>query len=315
MTCISEQVVPACSNELILKRIIYIIYTSGFSQFGRRVDWQEVLRGKVQAMTEPEWWACKEPAPMLAFLLGRPRGLGARLGAWLGRQRSPGNLPGPPRPSDRKLRLFACACGALITSLLRDGRCLDALATSERFAVGQADEEELEAARQRAWEAVEGLQPTVSQEYFVVAGGAGGEVGKLWPWAARATAEAAAPDAAEAALRVNAAIERVGIEWAAQGQAIKVILAALGPKVRARILRDIIGNPFRPVTLDPSWVTPGVARLAQAIFDERAFDRLAELADALEETACTNPEILGHCRRPGRHVRGCWVIDLALARV
>jgi hypothetical protein len=57
-----------------------------------------------------------------------------------------------------------------------------------------------------------------------------------------------------------------------------------------------------------------VAQLAQAIYDERAYDRLPSLAEALEQAGCTNTDILNHCRRPGEHVRGCWVVDLILAR-
>src|SRR5687767_10524556 len=54
-------------------------------------------------------------------------------------------------------------------------------------------------------------------------------------------------------------------------------------------LRCIFGNPFRPVTFDPSWLTSTVVSLARAIYDERAFDHLAVLADALEDAGCTNP--------------------------
>ena len=55
-------------------------------------------------------------------------------------------------------------------------------------------------------------------------------------------------------------------------------------------------------------------KLAEAIYEERAFDRLAVLADALEEAGCTNPDILGHLRGPGPHVRGCWVLDCLLGK-
>jgi hypothetical protein len=86
-------------------------------------------------------------------------------------------------------------------------------------------------------------------------------------------------------------------------------------------LHDIFGNPFRPVTVDPSWLTPTVTSLAAVIYDERQlpsglFDsqRLAILADALEDAGCTNQDILAHCRRGGAHVRGCWVVDLLLGR-
>ena len=66
--------------------------------------------------------------------------------------------------------------------------------------------------------------------------------------------------------------------------------------------------------VDPNWLTPNVVMLAQAIYDERAFDRLPALADALEEVGCHDTHILGHCRQPGQHVRGCWVVDLVLGK-
>lgn len=78
------------------------------------------------------------------------------------------------------------------------------------------------------------------------------------------------------------------------------------------ILREIYGNPFRPVTVDPAWRTATAVSLAQAIYEERAFDRLPILADALEDAGCTNADILDHCRQRGEHVRGCWVVDLIM---
>jgi hypothetical protein len=79
-------------------------------------------------------------------------------------------------------------------------------------------------------------------------------------------------------------------------------------------LLDILGNPFRPATIDPAWLTYAVTDLAQVIYGERAFDRMPILADALEEAGCTNEEILAHCRSGGEHVRGCWVVDLLLEK-
>jgi hypothetical protein len=52
--------------------------------------------------------------------------------------------------------------------------------------------------------------------------------------------------------------------------------------------------------------------LAQTIYDQRAFDQMSNLADALEDAGCTDAAILDHCRSPGPHVRGCWVVDLLL---
>jgi hypothetical protein len=89
-----------------------------------------------------------------------------------------------------------------------------------------------------------------------------------------------------------------------------------GPPL-STLLRDIIGNPFRPATVDPVWLRWNygcVVELARAIYDERAFDHLPILADALEDAGCDNADILAHCRGDGPHVRGCWVVDLLLGK-
>ncbi len=90
------------------------------------------------------------------------------------------------------------------------------------------------------------------------------------------------------------------------------------PAARLAVIRDaircIIGNPFRPVVCDPSWRTSTVVGLAAAIYADRAFDRLPILADALEEAGCANADVLAHCRGPGPHARGCWVVDLILGK-
>ncbi len=81
------------------------------------------------------------------------------------------------------------------------------------------------------------------------------------------------------------------------------------------LLRDIFGNPFRPVAFDPAWRTETVVALACGIYAERAFDRMPILADALEETGCDHADILSHCRGPGPHACGCWVVDAVLGKV
>jgi hypothetical protein len=79
------------------------------------------------------------------------------------------------------------------------------------------------------------------------------------------------------------------------------------------ILHDLFGNnPFQPITFNPASLTPTVANLAQAIYEESAFDCLPLLADALDEAGCTNNDILRHCRQQGKHVKGCWLVDLLL---
>jgi hypothetical protein len=84
--------------------------------------------------------------------------------------------------------------------------------------------------------------------------------------------------------------------------------------MQCRLLWDIIGNPFRPVALDPSWRTSTVLALADGIYADRAFDRLPILADALEEADCDRADVLEHCRGDSPHVRGCWVVDLLLGK-
>ena len=80
-------------------------------------------------------------------------------------------------------------------------------------------------------------------------------------------------------------------------------------------VRCIFGNPFQPILINPDWLAWNerlVHRIAQAIYDERTFNHMPILADALEEAGCDHAGILAHCRQPGGHARGCWVVDLLL---
>jgi hypothetical protein len=85
-------------------------------------------------------------------------------------------------------------------------------------------------------------------------------------------------------------------------------------RVQAILLRDVFGNPFRPVAFDPGWRLPYPVALAETIYDHRAFARMPELADALDGTGCTDADLLAHCKGHGPHVRGCWVVDLVLGK-
>src|SRR5262249_12456952 len=88
-------------------------------------------------------------------------------------------------------------------------------------------------------------------------------------------------------------------------------------KPDADLLREIFGNPFRAFSVDSPWLKwnrGAVANLAQSIYDDRTFEQMPILADALEEAGCTDADILSHCRGPGPHVRGCWVVDLLLGK-
>jgi hypothetical protein len=82
----------------------------------------------------------------------------------------------------------------------------------------------------------------------------------------------------------------------------------------ANILRDIVGNPFRPVQFDTPWRTANVVDLARTIYEEKTFERLPILADSLMDAGCADEQVLEHCRSDGPHVRGCWVVDLILSK-
>jgi hypothetical protein len=180
------------------------------------------------------------------------------------------------KSSERKLRLFVCGYFR-ITSVPADvdEQSRLALETSERFADGLATAEELEASRQRANEAWR-------------TGNAAGIH----------AANAAASDASWAAGRLFGHLKIIAVE-----------------RNKVQLLHDLWGPlSFRPMSIDSAWLTPKVVQLTQSIYDNRAFDRLPALADALEQAGCHDADILGHCRRPGVHVRGCWVLDLLLGK-
>ena len=87
-------------------------------------------------------------------------------------------------------------------------------------------------------------------------------------------------------------------------------------QLEGRLVREVFGNPFRPVVLDSSWLTPRVAARARAAYDERILPSgelhptlLCVLAGALEEAGAEG-ELLTHLRGPGPHARGCWAVDL-----
>jgi hypothetical protein len=83
-------------------------------------------------------------------------------------------------------------------------------------------------------------------------------------------------------------------------------------------LRDIFGNPFRSVTVDPAWLEwrDGLVKvMARKMWETGEFSDFPILADALEEAGCANEDILTHSRQSGEHVRGCWLVDLLLGKV
>jgi hypothetical protein len=80
------------------------------------------------------------------------------------------------------------------------------------------------------------------------------------------------------------------------------------------LLSDIFGNPFRPVVFSKIWRTDSAVSLAQKMYESYDFSLMPLLADLLQDAGCDNPQILEHCRGPGPHVRGCFVVDACLGK-
>jgi hypothetical protein len=192
----------------------------------------------------------------------------------------------------RKLRLFACGCCRVVWDILPDHTLRDAVLTAERFAEGLATKEELAA----ACTAVVRLRKD------------------LGPFGSASTGVRVAIDMAVLAADPSAYVAAFYMTTAQ--------ISPDGPRAAeayvCHLIRCVFGNPFRSPTLYSSWRTATVVSLAQAIYDEGTFDRLPiladALADALEDAGCASADILSHCRRPGEHCRGCWVVDLLLAK-
>lgn len=190
--------------------------------------------------------------------------------------------------SERKVRLFAVACCRLIWHQMTDGSSRNAVEVAEKFADGKATPAELASARAAA------------PRPYIVNG---------LPYHDELASIAAAESAAES-IDVKEVVYRA-FQWGDMMNEEE----DNGDLVAACILRDIFDSlPFRPVTISPGWLTSTVVALARTTYEEKLFDLLPILADALEDAGCTDTAILYHLRGPGPHVRGCWVIDLLLGR-
>ncbi len=190
--------------------------------------------------------------------------------------------------SDRKLRLLACANGRLLWPWITDHRSRQALIVAERFADGLASEQD----RADAFAAC--LEVPYVREYE--------------PNGVAANS----PRSKAAAYAQHAVWEQVFVGAYTNSQCVLPKATGLPEMLPLHLLRDIFGNPFRPVIVEPQWLTETVLALAAGIYADRAFDRMPILADALEEAGCDHADILTHCREDGPHVRGCWVVDLVL---
>ena len=200
---------------------------------------------------------------------------------------------------DRKVRLFACACCRRVMTLLSTTELVRTLNVAERFAEGLASADECRAASREAYKL-----------YSVRAARGVKNIVLAVSWAAAVSETGTFPFLYAAFVFENAC--RLGEPWN-DGEPLSE------PQRHERInqsalLRDIFGNPFRPVTFCPAWRTSTATAIAQQMYESRDFGAMPTLADALQDAGCDSDDILDHCRGPGPHVRGCWVVDLVLGK-
>lgn len=219
-------------------------------------------------MTEADWHSSTDPAAMLAFL--RDRGV-----------------------SERKLRLFAVACCRAVWDEGWPLRCRRAVETAERYADGEATDEELNRARSLACQAA----------YDVIRRASRQRLGHPDVLGANQLLFAA-----DAAVRASVIMFSMTVSPAPHRIQNDRPLNDLAPT----ILRDIVANRLIPVFFDPSWRTSTAVALARQMYESREFTAMLILGDALEDAGCGDEGVLNHCRGPNVHVRGCWVVDLLL---
>jgi hypothetical protein len=204
-----------------------------------------------------------------------------------------------PAASVRKLRLFGVACCRRIWELMPDVKCELAVDIAEGHAEGYCDDEALEAASQRVSSVIDSL---------ALFSGADSNAAAAAEWVSSHDDFARTHVPASAAMANK---KTAGSSWARDWDFEQ--LAEY--RQQANVFREIFGNPFRPVALDPAWRTSDVLLLARGIYEEKAFDRMPILADALQDAGCDRADILGHLRDAKQtHVRGCWALDLVLEK-
>jgi hypothetical protein len=197
------------------------------------------------------------------------------------------------RASGRKLRLFSVACCRQYGHMLRDERYHHALLIAERFSDGLATDREVSDAEDAAWEVNDSGQFDVDA------------LGLACCYCCYRHQDGSYPP--------KKAREVAGQIAVAAGHPLVFGAYDKASRMLSNRLRCLFGNPFRAVTPGP-WVTPAAVPVARDIYDRRDFAALPLLADLLEEAGCPEQSVLDHCRRPGGHARGCWVVDLVLGK-
>jgi hypothetical protein len=250
-------------------------------------------------MTEAEWRSCDDWLSLLLFVIDRL--------------------------SVRRGQLYLCAGLRGLGDRLYADASRSAVAVVERAADGQAEAEEV---RAMSWEAETptfelDFDPAFIRKRQAKWGDYGDDVRRLIGMGVYAEADiaGAGPLGAERDRRrlLNAAhIAYHTVGYAREGGLTVHLAEHLARQPEwpgAWLVREVAGDPFRPPEFDPRWRTADVVGLARAIYDDRAFERMPILADALMDAGCEEEAVISHCRDTRSHVRGCWVLDLVLDKV
>jgi hypothetical protein len=258
---------------------------------------------------------------MLTHLSYLAEGRTQRWYDWL----TPWNWPRLNWYNDRLPRLFACACARRVWHWLPSEEAEVAIESAEEWADGEISKIEMEQLSNRVDGSVDDMPPGEVPPGAIPAGYHldVGELNHLINYGAPSAA--ALWTAAVTVWRPRLASHGTRKTLRAAEVALGGPGKANGPgdkresQRQCELLRDLFGNPFRAASIDPDWLTRTVTGLAQAAYEERNLpsgtldqDRLAILADALEDAGCTDAVILDHCRQSEDHVRGCWLLDLLL---
>jgi hypothetical protein len=261
------------------------------------------------ADAELAWFTCTDPRAMFALLRGKENG--------------------------RKFRLFACACCRRVEHLLTDDRSSYALEVAEQFQDGGVPAQAYKASERAAADAF-AAQARVLGADEAPRGWTEADRVRLFAsvFAAQAVADCFG-NIASAAADCCGAVRGYGTAELTDDAQLRETgdrIEAAERAAQAALLRDLYGNPFQPVALDPAWRTGAIVALAQKMYVSRNFSEMPTLADALQDAGCENESILNHCRysslqaaepdapgpapkhRSWLHVRGCWVVDLILGK-
>jgi hypothetical protein len=249
-------------------------------------------------MTPEAWFAANDPRQFRNFVQTNLR------------------KPSLYRPTNHRLRLFACASARQVWDLLpTDAR--SAIQASEGYAEGRIKLANLLAAAIRKRN-----KRLTAEEFALAAAQAASGLPEEVPEVIRHPNHLpfspfdAAQDAARAV-----AIREIGpappgrpttSEW--QEAWNRAYLKAR--EIQADYFRDIFPPPrYRP-KIGPQWITSTVLSLVRQMDDSGDYSIVPILADALQDAGCTDEAIMDSCRSAGNnHVRGNWVVDLIIGHI